>query len=353
MASKSFILLLLALLFVTCGCGTAEPQVPAIYVFGDSTMDVGNNNYLGTDAVKANFPHNGIDYPHSKPTGRFSNAYNGADFVAMNMGFKQSPPPFLALKPKHKYPDIYSGRVGANFASAGTGILDSTLCVIRRIKIERAKYLLSKSIFLISAGGNDIFDFFVQNPNATKPQVNQFLGGMISNYTSHFEALYNLGARKFAIINVPPIGCCPRSRTLPQNLDGSCVEALNNLAKAFNKATPAILNNLSSKLVGLKYSIGSSYDVVNTIITHPQAFGYEEVKSACCGIGRFHAEQPCNATAFYCKDRRTHVFWDVLHPTNKTAEIAGLAFYEGSVKYASPINFKQLVDEGVLPLENL
>jgi phospholipase/lecithinase/hemolysin len=57
-------------------------KVPAIYVFGDSTADVGNNNYLPGAAVpRANFPHNGVDFPTSRPTGRFSNGYNGVDFL--------------------------------------------------------------------------------------------------------------------------------------------------------------------------------------------------------------------------------------------------------------------------------
>lgn len=58
-------------------------QVPAIFVFGDSTMDVGNNNYLpGKNVPRADQPYYGIDMPGSgRPTGRFSNGYNTADFV--------------------------------------------------------------------------------------------------------------------------------------------------------------------------------------------------------------------------------------------------------------------------------
>ena len=62
-------------------------QVPAMYVFGDSTLDVGNNNYLpGTNVPRANRPYYGIDLPGSgKPTGRFSNGYNTADFVGTHV----------------------------------------------------------------------------------------------------------------------------------------------------------------------------------------------------------------------------------------------------------------------------
>jgi hypothetical protein len=55
---------------------------PAMFVFGDSTLDVGNNNYLpGPDVPRANKPYYGIDFPGSLPTGRFSNGYNIADYL--------------------------------------------------------------------------------------------------------------------------------------------------------------------------------------------------------------------------------------------------------------------------------
>jgi hypothetical protein len=63
--------------------GVRPTTVPAMYVFGDSTLDVGNNNQLsGKDVPRADKPYYGIDLPGvGKPTGRFSNGYNTADFV--------------------------------------------------------------------------------------------------------------------------------------------------------------------------------------------------------------------------------------------------------------------------------
>jgi hypothetical protein len=72
-----------ALLALVAFFAVAEAaKVPAMYVFGDSTADVGSNNYLPGSAVpRANFPHNGVDFPTSRATGRFSNGYNGVDFL--------------------------------------------------------------------------------------------------------------------------------------------------------------------------------------------------------------------------------------------------------------------------------
>lgn len=59
----------------------ADKLAPALFVFGDSLVDVGNNNHLPFTIARANFPHNGIDFPGHKPTGRFSNGKNAADFL--------------------------------------------------------------------------------------------------------------------------------------------------------------------------------------------------------------------------------------------------------------------------------
>ena len=53
----------------------------AFFVFGDSLVDNGNNNYLATTA-RADAPPYGIDYPTRRPTGRFSNGYNIPDFIS-------------------------------------------------------------------------------------------------------------------------------------------------------------------------------------------------------------------------------------------------------------------------------
>jgi hypothetical protein len=58
-------------------CG--EPLMPAMFILGDSLVDVGNNNYILTLA-KSNFPPNGLDFPQGA-TGRFCNGRTTSDFL--------------------------------------------------------------------------------------------------------------------------------------------------------------------------------------------------------------------------------------------------------------------------------
>lgn len=69
-------LLLAMVFFVSDG----DPLVPALCIFGDSVVDVGNNNNLST-LIKANFPPYGRDFVTHRPTGRFCNGKLATDFT--------------------------------------------------------------------------------------------------------------------------------------------------------------------------------------------------------------------------------------------------------------------------------
>ena len=52
-----------------------------IFIFGDSLVDVGNNNHIRTIA-KANFPPHGINFRNHLATWRFSNGFNAFDYFS-------------------------------------------------------------------------------------------------------------------------------------------------------------------------------------------------------------------------------------------------------------------------------
>lgn len=58
----------------------AKNNVSCIYVFGDSSVDPGNNNNLKTDQ-KVNFLPYGKDFYDGRPTGRFTNGRLATDLI--------------------------------------------------------------------------------------------------------------------------------------------------------------------------------------------------------------------------------------------------------------------------------
>jgi hypothetical protein len=69
-------LLLLPVALLPCAHGapadTGKIKISAVFVFGNSIVDPGNNNNRLTEA-KADFPPYGQDFPGGAATGRFSN----------------------------------------------------------------------------------------------------------------------------------------------------------------------------------------------------------------------------------------------------------------------------------------
>jgi phospholipase/lecithinase/hemolysin len=205
--------------------------------------------------------------------------------------------------------------------------------------------LLSKSLFLISDGGNDLFAFLTQNRTAS--EAPSLYADMLSNYTRHVRALYSLGARRLGIVDVAPLGCVPSVRVTSPDGEVKCVEGANALARGFNDALRSLMANLtaSGALPGLRYSIGSSYNVVSSFTAHPVAAGFKDVASACCGGGRLNAQTGCTPNATYCANRNEHLFWDGAHGTQATSRKGAAAIFypPPQAGFATPINFHQLV----------
>ncbi|KAE8659928.1 GDSL esterase/lipase [Hibiscus syriacus] len=151
------------------------PKFPAIIVFGDSTVDTGNNNYIKS-LFKANMPPYGENFPGHVPTGRFSYGKLVPDFIASFLRIKDEVPPFL--KPTLSENEL---RTGVSFASAGSGFDDLTTRVSNVIPVskqvdmfksyveklngvvgkDKAKNIIGEALVIISTGTNDfVFNFF-------------------------------------------------------------------------------------------------------------------------------------------------------------------------------------------------
>ncbi|KAJ1260807.1 hypothetical protein BS78_10G260600 [Paspalum vaginatum] len=350
---------------------------PAMYVLGDSLLDVGNNNYLpGADVPRANKPYYGIDFPGGFPTGRFSNGYNTADYIAKSMGFASSPPPYLSLLALADNASASSSRLqlvlaalttGVSYASADAGILDSTnagkciplstqlhyfnatrAAMVAAVGSGAVTKLLSKSIFLIGVGSNDMFVFAAaeqaRNRSAAEQQSDAaaLYASLVSSYSATITDLHSMGARKFAITSVGEVGCVPSLRL--QDAAGCCADGVNRLAAGFGDALRQLLaDDLAPRLPGLVYSLADSFALSRDTFADPGASGYTgDVAAACCGSGRLLAEGDCLPNSTLCGNRHDHVFWDRYHPTQRACLLTAQAFYDGPPQYTTPINFKQL-----------
>ncbi|CAI9088359.1 OLC1v1022667C1 [Oldenlandia corymbosa var. corymbosa] len=333
-------------------------SVPAIYILGDSLMDVGNNNYINGSLLKANYPYNGIDYPGGKPTGRFCNGKNSADFFADKVGLPTAPP-YLS-----NTGDVFLK--GVSFASGGSGLFNSTGQgllrktlsltqqvdyysmvhdrLVQQLGAAGAQQHLSRSLFVIVIGSNDVFAYFDNGNNRNgknKVTPDQYVDQMITILQGLVQKLHSLGARKFVVIGLASLGCTPAQRFNSNTED--CNSDMNTMAIKYNQKLTAMLSGLQSNLHDINYTYFDTYPVLYDIIQNPANYGFAEVKAACCGLGKLNAGAFCTPLAVYCPNRTDHLFWDKVHPTQQAASILVNTIYSGSPPHVTPMNVQQLI----------
>ncbi|XP_022760108.1 GDSL esterase/lipase At2g04020-like [Durio zibethinus] len=273
-------------------------DVPALYVFGDSYVDAGNNNYVHVPQIERNYTPYGIDFG-GKPTGRYTNGRTVADFIAQIVGLP-FPPPVLSLsKGDKRIP-----QTGINYACGFTGILEKFGKLFERMpslkeqvdlfesttkglqsqfqsKESFSRYL-SKSLFFINSVAYDLdiewdgLRYFYDE--------NYYTQLLIKDLSKHLQRLYQLGARKIVVNNASPIGCQP----------------------------------------------------------HLISGGFTDVRSSCCTEIDKGLTKPCLANVAPCKDRSSHVFFDPMHPSESMHFIWARRLLKDS-SVSSPINLIQLI----------
>ncbi|KAL5056204.1 hypothetical protein RYX36_036886 [Vicia faba] len=326
----STIFVLLFLLMVPIN---GKPRVPALFFFGDSTVDVGNNNYLPT-FVKANYLPYGRDFLNHYPTGRFSNGKVISDFASEIFGFTSYQPAYLSLYIKGK--NILNG---ANFASAGSGYHDSTAKLFHSLSLSQqlehykeyqkdlmkiagrtdALSIINGALYMVGFGSGDILLNYYLNPLLRLVYTSdQFTDILVQNYADFIQNLYAQGARKIAVKTLTAIGCLPAAITVFDSAySNRCVVELNNVALSCNQKLNATSVNLRKMLPGLNLALLDGYQPLYNLVTKPSQYGFTETRNGCFGTSFLEKTSTSfnNKKTFIklCPNASKYVFWDALH----------------------------------------
>ncbi|KAH6776108.1 GDSL-like Lipase/Acylhydrolase superfamily protein [Perilla frutescens var. hirtella] len=328
-------LLLLFLTAITATTTTAK--VPAIIVFGDSSVDAGNNNQIPTIA-RSNFLPYGRDFAGGKATGRFSNGRIATDFISEAFGLRPTVPAYL--DPAYNISDF---AVGVTFASAGTGYDNATSDVLGVIPLwkeleyykEYQKRLraylgdwkaidtISKALYIISIGTNDFLENYYSFTSQRRTQytVDAYQLYLIGIAKKFVVSLHGLGARKISLGGLPPMGCMPLERA--QNLanGNGCMETYNIVAMSFNQKLYNLVRELNKEIPGLNLVFSNPYYALLQIIQKPSKYGFDVSQRACCATGMFEMGYACQRSFMTCTDANKYVFWDAFHPSEQTNRI--------------------------------
>ncbi|OMP03045.1 Lipase, GDSL [Corchorus olitorius] len=308
----------------------SKPLAPALYVFGDSLFDSGNNNLLPTVA-RADYPPYGINFvKHS--TGRFTNGRTLPDFIAEFLELPY-PPPYLSI------PDEDSMKLtGLNYASASCGILPETgrqygKCLSLGEQIEMFQRTIEKKL---------LFSHFKKSEELSNYQdydPQSFAQLLINALSNHLQRLYRLGARKIVTLEIPPLGCIPHF-TRKYELTEKCHEETNQIVSYFNNKLPATLKELASTLPGSVFVLARIYSLGYNAVNNPSKYGFADVSNPCCSTWE-NGTSACIPFQAPCSNPNEHFFWDGYHNTETgNAIAAALCFNDPG--FCSPINIKEL-----------
>jgi hypothetical protein len=179
---------------------TKEHDIPAVFAFGDSTLDPGNNNRLLT-MVRADHAPYGRAFPAGvAPSGRFSDGKLITDYIVAALGIKDLLPAYHANGLTHA-----NATTGVSFASGGSGLDDFTAHgalvstfesqigdfqqLLSRIGEPQASDIAAKSLFILSAGTNDVTMNYYTMPFRVLnfPTIDRYHDYLISNFQSYIQ----------------------------------------------------------------------------------------------------------------------------------------------------------------------
>ncbi|PON69004.1 Lipase [Trema orientale] len=336
------------------------PLVPALFVIGDSSVDSGTNNFLGTLA-RADRPPYGRDFDTHRPTGRFSNGRIPVDYLALRLGL-----PFVPsyLGQSGSVEDMIHG---VNYASAGAGIIFTSGSELgQRISFtqqiqqftdtfqkfmlsmgeQAAADLISNSVFYISIGINDYIHYYLRNVSNVQTlyqpwTFNQFLA---STVRQQLKNLYNLKARKMVIMGLPPIGCAPHYLWQYGSQNGECIEEINDMVVEFNFAMRYTIEELGRKLRNSSIIFCDVLEASMDILQNHDSYGFNVTTDACCGWGKYKGWIMCLSPEMACSNASNYIWWDQFHPTDAVnAIIAGNVWNGRHSKMCYPRNLEDMI----------
>ncbi len=274
------------------------PPFSALYVFGDSLSDGGNNNLVfggltGPAPSSATFIPS-LPYaaaPGQRPT--YSNGPVWVNSFAAGLGLANFAAPTLAGGGNYAFG-------GARTTIDGGGVPPFVpppfpASVRTQLNAHLGSTAVSASaLYVIAGGGNDVrdtLDAVATNPANLVALATAGATAFATATAQMVGSLQGAGAGNIVVWNVPNVGLSPAALAGGPAAAG----AASFVSAAYNAALTTALAGTSAQIFDLAGLIGG-------YVANPVAFGFSNVTQACGFAGN-------NCTA------QSALFWDGIHPT--------------------------------------
>jgi len=160
------------------------------------------------------------------------------------------------------------------------------------------------ALFIVWGGPND---FFIDATAATA-------GAAVANLANSVALLYNAGARRFLVPNMPDLSLTPSGRSLAP----AARAGLQALSAGFNLGLSSALASLDL-LPGIDITRFDTFAFLTSVANAPGAYGFANADSAC-------ATGSLGGAGSVCANPDAYLFWDSVHPTAAGHRVLGDAF---------------------------
>ena len=307
-ASAAFVALAAAPLAAQASVAGAPvaPSFTAVYLFGDSLSDGGNNNLVFGGLTGPNPTSNtfigSLPYaaaPGNRPT--YSNGPVWFNSFAAGLGLASFAQPSLAGGGNYAFG-------GARTTIDGGGVppfIPAPFPASVRTQLNghlATTPVSSSALYILAGGGNDVRDTI----DAVAANPANIVALTTAGATAHATATAQMvgtlraaGASNIVVWNLPDVGRSPAALAAGPQAAG----AASFVSSAYNSA-------LSTALAGSGAQIFDIFGLVGSYAANPAAFGFTNVTLACGFAGN-----GCDAA--------TALFWDGIHPTAYAQSLLG------------------------------
>ena len=253
--------------------------------------------------------------------GRYSNGPLWVEHLADQLGLGPLAPNNgdqpLAMGTDFAYAGARSGTGGTDF------IIPNLLTQIDCYLTVTGNTASPTALYTIWAGGNDVIDYIGDQMPNTPAAIEPFTDMMASNLSTAVTTLYNAGARKLLVANLPALGDKPDYVNTPNQAFA------NGMVTSFNPKLAQALANLRTQHSDLRVAGWDMYSDFNQVLNNPASFGFTNDTDAA-----FSSSGPYPGTVV--ANPNQHVFWDDTHPTAPGHQILGQFAYQALLQIPEP-----------------
>ncbi len=312
---RYLLLLCLCSLFVQPALAET-PRLDAMYVFGDSLSDNGNDliltKLLGVDPAipPSETPH------RTYFKGRFSNGPVAFEYLWRLV--KQSPS--AAVKPSLTLASpTQNGAISYAFGGATSGVAATTpggfpvpglLGQVDAFRLGLfGRRPPTRSLFALWVGAND---YAVAVP--ASPEI------VVGNIKQAIRRLYQSGGRNFLVLNLPDLGLTPVAQA--QGVGA----ALSALSQFHNALLAQALAELAVTLPGIRVTPVDVFTIAQNLLGST-IFGFPALETLSPGASSCLLINPVSCPDVSLTLAEPYFYWDVEHPTTYVHSVLGQALF--------------------------